>query len=115
MKSKSATAADWTTARSAMTVCTPQTGSVLPSTLVMTSGTDGNGVACTGTYNYVVNAADDRVVTGFSTGLQRMCRWCNAARASTTADVHLKDYAPPVMANRLISGITVWTADTAGA
>jgi len=109
------TAADWTTVRSIMTICTPQTGATLPSDLVITSGTSGTGVACTAVYQYTVGLHDAKIITGYDARIHRQCRWCNAARASTTADVHLKDFVPPTTSTRKLSGITVWAATTAGA
>jgi hypothetical protein len=81
----------------------------------MTSGTAGTGVACTGVYKYDVGAQDYSVVTNYLTRTQRQCRWCHAARASTTADVHLKDFNPPTTSARTLSGITVLATTTAGA
>jgi hypothetical protein len=115
MKFQMATAADWTDPQSVMTVCTPQTGATLPSDLVMTSGTSGTGVACTGVYQYTVGLHDHAIVTGYDTRVHRQCRWCHAAKASTTGDVHLKDFVPPTTSARVLSGITVFAATTAGA
>lgn len=56
---------DWRQPKSVATICTSQTASPLPSTLVINAGATAdmtaNG-ACTGVYNYVVGAADDAVV-----------------------------------------------------
>lgn len=42
---------------SIMTVCTPQTGSVLPSDLVMSAGgTDDTGAKCSAVFQYTVGA-----------------------------------------------------------
>ena len=97
-----------------MTVCTPQTAPTLPDTLVMTSGTAGTGTACTPVFKYTVGLQDHLIVTGHDAKVMRMCRWCDAARASTTADVHLKDFVPPTTSTRKLSGITVFAATTTG-
>lgn len=56
---------DWRLAKSVATICTAQSASPLPSTLVMNAGATAdmtaNG-ACTAVYNYVVGAANDAVV-----------------------------------------------------
>lgn len=44
-----------------------------------------------------------------------MCRWCNAAANSGVNEVYLKDFVPPTTATRLLKGVTVWAATTAGA
>jgi len=56
---KQAAAAAWTDVRSVMTVCGPQTGSTIPSDLVITAGNDGAGAACTAAYLYTVGAVDE--------------------------------------------------------
>jgi len=66
-----ATDADWTTVRSVMTVCTPQAGAVLPSTLVMTSGNAGTGVACTAVFLYTVGEQDPAIVGSYTTRKKR--------------------------------------------
>jgi len=50
-------AATWSDPQGLMTVCTPQTGSTLPSDLAMSAGvTDATGTACTPTFSYTVGA-----------------------------------------------------------
>ena len=61
-----------------MTICGPQAGSTLPTDLVMTAGTDGNGAACTGAFLYDVGANDMYVITNYNERAQRWCRWCSA-------------------------------------
>jgi hypothetical protein len=41
-----------------MTVCGPQTGSTIPSDLVITGGNSGTGAPCTAAYLYTVGLND---------------------------------------------------------
>jgi len=116
-----AAAADWRDPQGLMTVCTPQTGSTLPSDLKMSAGvTDATDSACTPTFSYTVGAQEAAVVTAVVTNAvhtrtMRMCRWCTSTTSfATHASLYLKDFVPPTTASRKLSGITVWATNTAG-
>jgi|Dee2metaT_17_FD_contig_41_1088414_length_797_multi_4_in_0_out_0_2 hypothetical protein len=99
---------NWNDAQSIFSVCTAQAGSPLPATLVMTAGDAGTGAACTGVYNYEVGKADIHTATGANTAAnQRMCRWCTTVKSSNDCVVHLKEYAPPTTADKVIKGIVI--------
>lgn len=83
-----------------MVICTPVTGSALPAALVMTSGTDGNGQACTAVFAYTYMVSTTRY--------HRQCRWCAATFATPNVKVHLASYDPPALPERTITGVSIW-------
>lgn len=111
---KQAKVADWATGRSVMTVCGPQAGSSLPTDLAITAGNTGTGEACTAAYLYTVGAQDWSVVTGYTTRVQRWCRWCKSVLTSSNNELFLKDFVPPTFSTRKIKGITILSSDTDG-
>lgn len=57
---------DWSKARSVMSVCTRQTNSPLPSTLVIHSGAANTGAKCTGVFSYTVDAHNANSATKYA-------------------------------------------------
>jgi hypothetical protein len=106
------TKADWATIRSQMIICAPRAG-ILTSTLEMRGGAK-DGEMCTAAFDYDVGQQDINVNTDYQSRKQRFCRWCPSTRVSTHAVVFIKDFVPPTTSTRLLKGISVWGADTAG-
>jgi hypothetical protein len=99
-----------------MTLCGPQTGSTIPSDLVITAGNAGTGAACTAAFLYTVGGTNNQVVTGYATRSQRYCRWCSAPVGSANKnELHIASFVPPTTATRKLKGVTVYASTTAGA
>lgn len=108
-------AANWSDPQGILEVCTNQAGAAIPSSLDMHDNNVATTAKCSTAYTFTVGAADPLVVTGYSTRKQRQCRFCKATFATPNVLNYIKDFVPPTTANRLLNGITVWAADTAGA
>jgi len=81
----------------------------------MFSGVAKTGVACTAVYQYTVSLADDLISTGYLTRKARQCRFCTTTYSSSAVYAFLDEYTPPTTSTRKIKGISIWSADSAGA
>jgi hypothetical protein len=99
-----------------MTICGPVSGATLPTDLVITAGNAGTGAACTAAFSYTVGGTNEQVVTGYSTRVQRYCRWCSAPVGSNNKnELHIASFVPPTTATRKLKGVTVYASTNAGA
>jgi len=114
MKFKMAAAASWSNDRAVAAVCGPNVGSTIPSATVMSSGTTGTSHACTAPFIWTPFAADFQVTTGYDTKVERYCKFCDATFDTDRIEMFVKEYSPPATADRLLTGMSVWAADTTG-
>jgi len=98
-----------------MAVCTTVSGAVIPGTLTMSAGNTGTGAACTGVYAYTVGANDPAITTGYSTRKARQCRWCASDNLATGVSfMYIADFVPPTTSTRLLTGVSLYGASSAG-
>lgn len=92
-------------------MCTDSVDDVLGSVTAVYAGTNSSaaGVGCTAKFAFVVAATDD-TMNDYSAAVARSCRWCSGASAASVWG--MTGLTPPVTADRKISGISWWAADS---